>query len=149
DECDAQVGDWVRQLIDQQVLWLEKRGEFTVLRLNDGSWEVMRGHRKVSLTRMARLDKVERSKSESVSWEGVDEQLFGALRALRRRTADEQQIPAYIVFTDRTLREMARTKPATPERLRLIHGVGEQKLKALGDRFIECIREYTKASVEA
>jgi ATP-dependent DNA helicase RecQ len=144
DERDAQVGDWVRQLIDQDVLWQESRGEFTVLRLNNASWEVMRGKRPVSLTRTKRLDKVERSKSEAISWEGVDEQLFGALRALRRRIADEQQIPAYIVFTDRTLREMARTKPTTLERLRLIHGVGEQKLKALGERFIDCIREHCR-----
>src|SRR5437763_7076906 len=127
-EGEGQVRDWVRQLSDQEVLWQESRGDYTVLRLNAASWEVMRGQRSVVLVRSARLDRVKKSKGEAVSWEGVDEGLFAALRALRQQIAEEQQVPPYVVFGDATLREMARAKPLTPERLRLVYGVGEAKL---------------------
>jgi ATP-dependent DNA helicase RecQ len=141
-ESEAQVRDWVFQLIDQKVLWQEDRGDFTVLRLNAASWEVMRGQRTVPLVRSARPDKVKRSKGEAASWEGVDEHLFAGLRALRRQIAEEQRVPPYVVFGDATLREMARSRPTTPERLRLIYGVGEAKLAKYGERFLDRIREH-------
>ena len=69
-----------------------------------------------------------RAKSEDESWEGVDQGLFEHLRELRREIADSRGVPAYVIFGDRSLREMARDRPSTPEELTRIHGVGQKKL---------------------
>jgi ATP-dependent DNA helicase RecQ len=98
----------------------------------------------VRLVRTARLDKVKRSKADAASWEGVDAGLFEALRALRRQLAEERQVPSYVVFSDATLREMARARPSTPERLRQVYGVGEAKLATFGEQFLDCIRAYSR-----
>jgi ATP-dependent DNA helicase RecQ len=143
-ESEAQLRDWVDQLLDQKVLWIDQREQFSLLRLNAASWEVMRGRRLVRLVRSVRLDKVKRSKADAVSWEGVDTGLFEALRALRRQLAEERQVPPYVVFSDATLRELARLRPSTPERLRQVYGVGEVKLATFGEQFLDCIRSYSR-----
>jgi ATP-dependent DNA helicase RecQ len=137
----AEVRDWIYQLLGQQVL-LQVGDEYPVLRLNAASWEVMRGQRDVRLVQVARRKKQEKAGAEAVSWEGVDVELFEALRRLRRQLAEERQVPPYIVFTDATLRHMARLRPATPEALRLVSGVGEAKLRDFGERFLEAIRVH-------
>ena len=64
-----------------------------------------------------------------------DEALFGRLRAVRKRLADERGVPAYVIFGDATLREMARRYPATREALGGIFGVGQRKLQEFGNAF--------------
>jgi ATP-dependent DNA helicase RecQ len=66
-----------------------------------------------------------------------DERLFQRLRALRKRLADERGVPPYVIFPDVTLREMAARRPATPDQLRQVKGVGEKKLADFGDIFLE------------
>jgi ATP-dependent DNA helicase RecQ len=68
-----------------------------------------------------------------------DPALFERLRALRKRLADERGVPAYVIFNDRTLRAMARHRPATPPDLLRIPGVGPAKLGRYGARFLEVI----------
>jgi ATP-dependent DNA helicase RecQ len=70
----------------------------------------------------------------------VDEQLFDVLRALRAEIAREQGVPAYVVFHDKTLAEMAAHRPATEAELLRISGVGAAKLERYGARFLEAIR---------
>ncbi len=70
---------------------------------------------------------------------GAD-RLFSALKALRKRLADAHGIPAYIVFNDRALREMAERRPASEEELLEISGVGPAKLERYGAAFLEVIR---------
>ncbi len=67
--------------------------------------------------------------------------LFERLRALRKRLADERGVPAYIVFSDRTLREMCERRPATPVELARINGVGPKKLERYGAAFLEALAE--------
>ena len=62
------------------------------------------------------------------------------LRALRKRLADERQVPAYVVFSDRTLQAMAARKPRTHEEFLGVHGVGERKLAEYAEVFLEEIR---------
>jgi ATP-dependent DNA helicase RecQ len=71
-----------------------------------------------------------------------DEGLFQSLRALRKRLADEQRVPPYVIFSDATLVEMAAFHPTEPEALLRINGVGAQKLGRYGSAFLEAIREY-------
>jgi len=64
------------------------------------------------------------------------------LRALRRQLADERGVPAYIIFSDESLREMARNYPANSTEFRRIPGVGEQKLKNFGGPFLSEIKNF-------
>src|SRR5262249_24298686 len=70
----------------------------------------------------------------------ADRQLFDRLKQLRFELAREQSVPAYVVFADRTLREMAQEKPQSLEAMGQIHGVGANKLARYGDIFLEVIR---------
>jgi ATP-dependent DNA helicase RecQ len=142
----ADARDWVYQLIGQGVL-LQVGGEYPLLKLNEHSWQVMRGQRPVRLVQMKRRKKGERpekSKAAEASWEGVDEALFEALRGLRREIAIERDVPPYVVFGDATLRELARVRPSTPERMRAVYGIGETKLRDFGPRFLALIADHCR-----
>jgi ATP-dependent DNA helicase RecQ len=77
------------------------------------------------------------------SWEGVDRTLFESLKLLRRKLADEMGVPAYIVFSDASLRDMARQRPQTLDEFRKIRGVGDRKTEDFGEEFIELIADST------
>ncbi len=71
----------------------------------------------------------------------ADEELFLHLKQLRKRIADQRQVPAYVVFNDATLRAMAEQRPATVSELLAIPGVGPKKLAAYGDAFLAALGE--------
>ena len=71
-----------------------------------------------------------------------DSSLFERLRALRKRLADERGVPAYVVFSDKTLQDMAARSPRTRDELLDVHGVGEKKLEQYGEVFLaELLRD--------
>jgi ATP-dependent DNA helicase RecQ len=70
----------------------------------------------------------------------ADDELFERLRALRKELADAQNVPAYIVFSDRVLREMASRRPSTPAQLLDVPGVGPAKLERYGQAFLTALR---------
>jgi ATP-dependent DNA helicase RecQ len=132
------------QLLDQELL-SRSGGEYPVLCLNEASAEVLRGERSVHLVPI----KVKRARTtarEAASWEGVDRDLFERLRELRTELARARNVPPYVIFSDASLRDMARQRPATPGELLEIHGVGEKKLADLGDDFLACIREHAEGA---
>jgi len=65
-----------------------------------------------------------------------DPRLYERLRALRKKLADERKVPAFVVFSDRTLEDMAARKPRTREQFLEVHGVGQKKLEEYGQRFM-------------
>jgi ATP-dependent DNA helicase RecQ len=150
DKNKDDVRDWIYQLISQQVLrqhdlLLPSGDKVSLLGLTEGSWEVMRGQRSVRLVQLVRRKKGERaprSGADTVSWEGVDRELFDSLRSTRSKLAEERSVPPYIIFTDSTLRELARVRPSTLERMRYISGIGDAKLRDYGDRFLQIIRQH-------
>ncbi len=71
--------------------------------------------------------------------------VFQRLRALRKELADRRDVPAYIVFDDRTLWEMVDRRPSTPEEMLRVRGVGEVKLERYGEAFLEALREAEEA----
>src|SRR5439155_4223471 len=75
-----------------------------------------------------------------------DEALFERLRGVRRKLADERDVPAYVIFSDVSLREMARTYPTSAAEFQNISGVGKQKLKDFADPFLVEIKEYLAAN---
>ena len=94
-----------------------------------------------------RFDQANRNRGESARIKPgaieCDEVLFERLRALRRQLADERGVPAYIIFSDVSLREMARNYPTNSTEFRRIPGVGEQKLKDFGEAFLSEIRSHS------
>ena len=131
----------VYQLLDAGLLERSAE-ERPVLRLNDASREVLRGTRAVRL--LQPKTKVKKSRLDEKSWDRVDSGLFETLRTLRRQLAEKRRVPAYVLFTDATLREMARVRPGSVNALLNIRGVGERKLADLGQRFLEVISDYCR-----
>jgi len=115
-------------------------GRFATLSLTPAGLEALRTRTPVTLTKQVDIvEKVARSRIGAIE---CDESLFERLRALRRRLADERGVPAYIIFSDVSLREMARNYPTNMGEFRRIAGVGEQKLKDFAEPFLSEIRAY-------
>ncbi|HEC16655.1 MAG TPA: DNA helicase RecQ [Sedimenticola sp.] len=132
-----------RQLIAQGYLSVDDEG-YGALRLTEKCRPVLRGEAGLELRKATRPEKIKKEKAErkQQALRSVDEPLFEALRALRLELAREQGVPPYVIFHDSTLMEMARTRPATRETMRYISGVGEQKLKHYGQRFLAEIAKH-------
>jgi ATP-dependent DNA helicase RecQ len=69
-----------------------------------------------------------------------DAELFVRLKTLRKSIADRDGVPPYVIFPDKSLREMARVLPCDEDQFRIISGVGEYKLKKYGADFISAIK---------
>ncbi|QMW01294.1 DNA helicase RecQ [Spirosoma foliorum] len=110
--------------------------------------QVLYGGRKIDLVRPDDAPKpvVEKTKTKS---ETQRDDLFERLRVLRKQLADEQNVPAYVIFTDTTLEDMARQRPTTPDALRNVSGVGERKLQLFGKQFLGEILDYVRSRVQA
>ncbi len=135
------IRDWIEQLVGQK--FLRKEGEYNVLKITDEGWKLLRGEATPKLLRPAAATKEKRKAAViSDSWDGVDRGLFDVLRDLRRAKADAMSVPAYIVFSDTSLRDMARRRPTTIAGFHSVKGVGEKKLADFGQEFITCIANY-------
>ena len=132
------VQNLVYQLIDQGLLE-RTPGDRPVLHLTDDAVRVLRGELEVRLID-PRADLVRTSAVAREAWEGVDTDMFERLRLWRKSTAIERDLPAYMIFSDATLRELARMKPDTLIELRRVPGIGEQKMQQYGETVIEIIR---------
>ncbi len=131
--------DFVRQFIEQGLV--EQDLQFGGLRLGAKSQPVMDGE-KVFVRRRLKPEAVvlrEGTRAEH------DPELFELLRRKRRELADQARVPAYIIFSDRALVEMATHLPRTPEQFLDITGVGEAKLANYGETFLQLIREHCAA----
>jgi ATP-dependent DNA helicase RecQ len=143
DSDRRQVRDWIEQLVAQE--YLVKDGEYQTLQVTPAGWELLRGRDTPRLLRPAARRQKKSTARADVSWDGVDSKLFDSLRALRRAQAEQRRVPAYIVFGDAALREMARQRPVTLEAFREVKGVGDKKCADYGDLFVQHIRQFYAA----
>src|SRR5690606_24697834 len=130
-----------RQLVARGLLEVNSDG-FGGLMLTENCRSYLRGEEKIYLRRDVKIAVTSPRRanmSQSIATE--DQSLWSALRACRKRLADEQGVPPYVIFHDSTLREMLEFRPLTPEHLRTITGVGESKLKRYGEEFLAVLRE--------
>jgi ATP-dependent DNA helicase RecQ len=134
------VRQWIEQLVSQG--FLQKEGEYQTVRVTDTGRELLRGEVTPQLLRPAKAGGSKSKSALADSWEGVDQGLFDALRQLRREEAVRRSVPAYIVFGDATLRDLARRRPSTIDRMLDVHGVGKQKLADFGEQFVGAIVGY-------
>jgi ATP-dependent DNA helicase RecQ len=94
------------------------------------------------LQRRSKPTRSEARPGEALEKETPEERaLFDALRAHRLELAREQGVPPYVIAHDRTLRDLARQRPDTPEALLLVDGVGPAKAKRYGEAWLAVIRE--------
>jgi ATP-dependent DNA helicase RecQ len=137
------VREWIYQLIAQEFL-TQSDSEYPVLRLGTRAKEVLHGFAEVRLRQPAVKKKdasAPRSGTRSLESLGeYDRDLFESLRVWRRREAEERGVPPYVIFSDRTLRELARIRPATLYELRGIYGIGDAKLEAFGEAVVGVIK---------
>jgi ATP-dependent DNA helicase RecQ len=141
----------VRQLVTQRLIHVD-HDQFNVLKLLPASREVLKGERQLilrqSTARVARRGR--RGKAApvpgpgrgSVVLPGSHQPLFEALREWRRGIASEHNVPAYTVFHDSTLSEIARLLPRSAVQLRAIAGVGETKLGRYGTDLLALVGQY-------
>ncbi|MDR0734677.1 MAG: DNA helicase RecQ [Elusimicrobiota bacterium] len=112
--------------------------EHSTLTLTEAAWPVLKGLERVELRKFAKpLTRKEKRKQPSAQMPAADTSLFEKLRKLRRILAERDNIPPYIVFSDKTLMEMAAFKPRTPEDFANISGVGAFKLQKYAKVFLE------------
>jgi len=135
-------GEW--QAIGRELLRLRlvecAPGKFATLSLTPAGLEALRKRTSIVLTKQIEIaEKSARIKPGTIE---CDEVLFERLRALRRQLADDRGVPAYIIFSDVSLREMARQYPTNSTEFRRIPGVGEQKLKSFGEAFLSEIKSH-------
>jgi len=137
------VHDWIEQLTGQD--YIKKTSEYNVLNITEKGWHVLKGKETPRL-----LKPVERpvkvSKVVTDSWEGVDKGLFEVLRKLRSTIAGKKGIPAYIVFGDAALRDMARRRPSSLDSFLEVKGVGQAKCEQYGEIVIAAIKDYCQAN---
>lgn len=144
------IRDWIEQLVQQG--YLEKTGEYNILVLTPKGLDARKGGETPALTRPqeARPGKYSARKPLFPGTQDtrgvIDRNLFDALRRLRRATAEELEVPPFVIFSDATLRDMVRRQPTTLAELLNVSGVGQKKADAYGEAFLEKIREFRDAA---
>ncbi|WP_314106281.1 DNA helicase RecQ [uncultured Stenotrophomonas sp.] len=131
-----------RQLVAAGLLEVDSDA-YGGLRLTDGSRQVLKGQRKVMMRRESAKTR-ERDRSGQRTGLSVlpqDLALFNALRGLRAELAREQNVPAFVIFHDSTLRNIAEQRPTSIDALGRVGGIGGTKLTRYGERLVEIVRE--------
>jgi ATP-dependent DNA helicase RecQ len=121
-------------------------GKFATLTLTDTGLNALRHRSSIKLTKCSDPEP-SREQKQRVGEIECDEMLFARLRKLRRQIADERGVPAYIIFSDASLREMARARPTTPADFARMPGVGQQKLRDFAEQFTAAICEHAASSL--
>ena len=127
----------VDELLGQDCI-IRDEDNYGILRLTEKGRRILYGKELLSV---AKRQKTKKSKVE-IEYENGDEELFQILRSLRMEIARKKNLPPYMIFSDKTLREMCIKEPQTKNSFLDINGVGQVKLDSYGDEFLESIKEY-------
>lgn len=129
------------------------------LKITEAGAKVLYGHEKAMLVVIKREEKTVKKKKKEMppsilpkgtfpfSEEEKDKELFEDLRMLRKRLADQQAIPAYIVLSDKTLHLLVAQRPTTIEEFGLVNGIGDYKKERYGKEFVEIIKKHKDEDV--
>lgn len=144
--ADVSFFDWqgyVIQLVNIGAIEIAYQDHNT-LKLTPFGWEILKGEHKVELTVPQKIDPKAKKKKVAKDTSGANTDLFETLRQLRARIAREEKVPAYIIFNDKSLKEMAVDMPVHENAFLSISGVGMQKMESYGEEFIEAIINFKK-----
>lgn len=150
---DVPARDWRDYLLQMlQMGFIEiAYTEDNHLKVTELGREALFGDKKVELAMIRREDrrknKIKQEQQElpmqySNAGKTEDPELFRVLRKLRQNIAEENNLPAYVVMSDKTLHALATEKPTTLNAFSNIYGIGEYKLKTYGKRFVDVIKDY-------
>ncbi len=144
--------DYITQMLNSGVVDIAY-DERHSLKLNSVSWKVLKGEKKVNLVRFEAYDikkarQEEAEPREKSKREVIKDALFEKLRLLRKKVADEQNVPPFVVFSDATLSDMAQKRPENKFQMMTVSGVGEQKYREYGEKFIREISDFTGKNPE-
>jgi ATP-dependent DNA helicase RecQ len=115
-------------------------GEYPTLKLTEKSISVLKGKEQVVLHKPFKKEIPTKEVTQEVG--PFDKELFERLRKLRKRLADEQNVPPYVIFSDATLQDLSRYFPQTLEQFSYMKGVGHLKLQVYGEQFVKEIVAY-------
>jgi ATP-dependent DNA helicase RecQ len=139
----------IRQLIHLGYL-AQDFTRFGVLKLTPAARPVLKGDTTVILGKPRdAVQTVEKGKKRAGGRRDYDQALFDTLRSTRKRLADATGVPPFVVFSDATLAEMARSRPANSRELLQVSGVGEHKLRQYGKTFLDAIAGYSQSTSES
>ncbi len=129
----------VRQCIAHGLLDVD-HGAYGALRLAGDSRAVLKGERTVALRAWREPKRSRRAKTPPAMLSGAAQELFDRLRAWRVEAARRHGVPAYVIFHDATLKEIARLRPSSLDTLRGISGIGARKLEAYGEDIVGLVK---------
>jgi ATP-dependent DNA helicase RecQ len=114
------------------------------LKLSEGARPVLRGERKVQLRQYQKPVRQKRQSAKPKSYvesglSPMEQSVFEKLRGWRAETARKHNVPAYVIFHDATMREIAKLRPSSLADLRNVSGVGEKKLETYGEEIVALI----------
>ncbi|HLR79717.1 MAG TPA: DNA helicase RecQ [Bacillota bacterium] len=135
---EKELTEWIHFLIAENLL-SAREGKYPTLHLNKNSVDVLKGRRTVWMY-TAPMPTSEAS--------DYHEGLFMTLRTLRKRMADERNVPPYVLFTDATLKDLCRYFPETKQDMLDIKGIGKRKYEQYGEAFLHAIQDWRKKHPE-
>ena len=144
--------EFIRYMIEQMIGqdFLAREGEYSTLSLTSSAVKVLKGTITPLLVKslLAKKKKEIAKKRREIKekeWQGIDQELFHILRNKRTALAHRHRVPAFIIFGDKSLKDMAIIKPTTKEAFATVFGVGAKKAETYADAFISIISEYLKS----
>ena len=145
---DTSIKEWQDYLLQmlQMGFFEVAYNERNAMKVTPLGWEVLRGKRKVQLVtiqKKSEVPAVHARRLKITTQADADKSLFERLRTLRKKLADEQGFPPYIILSDQSLHELAAMKPTTLEQFGLVHGIGEFKKQKYGKVFLQEIKKAT------
>ncbi|NJN04054.1 MAG: DNA helicase RecQ [Leptolyngbyaceae cyanobacterium RM1_1_2] len=143
---DRALDEWRllgRSLLHQRLVD-ETTDGYSVLKLNAASWQILRGQLAVQVAITQKLESASAADSSTERDRPPAEvaSLLSQLKDLRKRLADEQSVPPYVVFAESSLRQMAQQRPQTLDAFAQISGVGNRKLDQYGKVFTAAIAQF-------
>ena len=140
----------INALVSQKILAVDDP-KFPVLKLTENAWAILRNKQRFQMLSQQSHPKPQKSRVFDVRPENpargsnpLSERLFQRLRELRKEIAATENLPPYVVFSDKSLREMSLKFPKDRDAFQFIYGVGRHKLESYGDTFITAINEYCR-----
>ena len=146
----------VSALVSREILAVDDPAR-PILKLTDDAWAILRGNRKFAMLKQQSRKSGKHQKAKAAVSDNfvikeesnpLSERLFQRLRELRREIATAENMPPYIIFSDKSLREMSQIFPENNDEFLLVTGVGRRKLDAYGQPFLAAIREFCAENQE-
>ncbi len=120
-------------------------GEYKVYHLLERGVNILKGQETVSIRQERLTIKKTSSKKKVEYFEDYEVDIFDQLRELRKTIATENKVPPYVIFSDKTLKDLSNSMPTTKAQMLEVHGIGEVKFQRYGEAFLRLIKEIENA----